>query len=721
MIKFNNKTRIFTLSNNHFSYAFYINEYGMLVKLYYGKAINELNKDSIDSINDLGGDVYRYFDVKEQKEECLNSNLSSQYATLEVPPNLSFDKRESLISLTHEDNSSVTDFRYVSHEIVKGKPVLNALPFIRDEDKQSETLVVTLKDIKDEIYLKMYYSVFDDLNVVVRHNEIINKTNKTIKINQAYSLCLDLNSNDFELVSLYGAYASDRLLEKQEIKHNRVVIEDNAGGKGFAHNPMAYLKDKSSGETIGFGLVYSSNFQFNFIGSEMNQTRVLLGMSNYNFEYPLKAKETFVTPEAVLIYAEDEDQLTHQFHDLIRNHLLRHKEKINKHTILLNSWEGSFMDFDTNKIISFIDKAEQMGVNLFVLDDGWFRNDDTYGLGDWKVDNKKIDLKKVIDYAHSKNIKFGLWVEPEQISFDSVLYKEHPNWALVDPSLDKVTSIRHQLVIDMTNKEVRDNIFDQLKAIFDKYDLDYCKWDFNRYLCEPYSPSLDKEYQKGIYHEFILGSYDLLSRFVKRYPNIVLETCSGGGGRFDMGMLFYSDQIWGSDETDAISRSEIQYSSNVFYPLRVLGSHVSQRKYLNIKEKAAIAMFGTFGYELDPLRLNKEDYELIKQSNQMYLDSEELIDDGDYYSLINPFENNFVSWMVVDKEKNAATVLFMNYRHINWRARFVTLKGLDPDKNYLNNLDNKVYKGDFYMNVGLNLSFGMTNFTPMVITLKAVK
>lgn len=721
MIKFNEKARIFTLSNGHFSYAFYINEYDMLVKLYYGKAIHELNKDNIDAINDLGGDVYRYFDVKKQKEECLDNHFSSQYATLEVPPNLSFDKRESLVSITHEDGSAVTDFRYVSHEIIKGKPELNNLPYIRDEEKEAETLIVTLKDIKDEIYLKMYYSILPDLNVIVRHNEIINKSKKAVKINQIYSLCLDLNSNDFELTSLYGAYASDRLIEKQEIKHNRIVIEDNAGGKGFAHNPMAYLKDKSSGETIGLGLVYSSNFQFNFIGSEMNQTRVLIGMSNYNFEYPLNKGGSFITPEAVLIYAENEDQMTHQFHDLIRNHLLRHKEKINKHTILLNSWEGSFMDFDTNKIISFIDKAEKMGVNLFVLDDGWFRNDDTYGLGDWKVEEKKIDLKRVIDYAHSKNIKFGLWVEPEQISFNSLLYKEHPNWALVDPSLDKVTSLRHQLVIDMTNKEVRDNIFNQLKAIFDKYDLDYCKWDFNRYLCEPYSASLDKEYQKCIYHEFILGSYELLNRFTSRYPNIILETCSGGGGRFDMGMLFYSDQIWGSDETDAISRSEIQYSSNIFYPLRVLGSHVSQRKYLNIKEKAAIAMFGTFGYELDPLKLSKEDYELIKESNRMYLESEELIDNGDYYPLINPFENNFVSWMVVDKAKNAATVLFMNYRHINWRARFIKLKGLDPEKNYLNSLDNKVYKGDFYMNVGLNLSFGMTNFIPMIITLKAIK
>lgn len=721
MIKFDKNGRIFTLSNKNLSYVFYVNEYDMLVKLYFGKRLSEIGKNHLDAFNELGGDVYRFYDVKKDKEQCLDEHLSNQYMSLEVPPFLSFDKREALISITHEDNSSVTDFRYFNHEIMQEKPSFSDLPFIRDEQKSSETLVITLKDIKDEIYLKMYYTIFSDVDVVVRHNEIINRSKKEIKINQAYSACLDLNSNNYELISLYGAYASDRLLERQDITHNRIVIEDNAGGKGFSHNPVAALKDKNSGECFGFGLVYSSNFQFSFTGSEMNQTRVLLGLSNYNFEYPLKENESFITPEAVLIYSANEDEMIHNFHDLIRNHLLRNQKKKDPHTILLNSWEGSYMDFDTEKILSFIDKAEKMGVNLFVLDDGWFRNDDTYGLGDWKVDTKKIDLHKVINYAHKKNMRFGLWIEPEQISFNSSLYKKHPEYALMDPSLEKVTSLRHQLVIDMTNKEVRDNIFEQINAIFDEYHLDYCKWDFNRSLCEPYSSSLEKRYQRVIFHKFILGTYDLLNRFVTRYPDVVLETCAGGGGRFDMGMLFYSDQIWGSDETDAISRSEIQYSSNYFYPLRVLGSHVSARKYLNIFEKAHIAMFGTFGYELDPNSLKEKDYELIKKANKLYLDNEYLVDNGDYYPLIDPSKNNFVSWMITSKDQTKAVVLFMNYRHINWRARFVKLKGLDPNKKYINSLDNKVYQGDFYMNVGLNLSMGMTNFSPMIIELKAIK
>ena len=720
MIKFDKKSRIFTLGNKNYSYIFYVNEYDMLIKLYYGKKINDLSEKHLDSINELYGDVYRIYNVKDDKEVCLNEHLSNQFMNMEVPPFLSFDKRDALISVTHSDNSSLTDFRYVSHEIISSKPKLDKLPYIRDNGS-AETLIITLKDFKEEIYLKMYYSVFEDLNVIVRHNEIINKSQKRIDINQAYSLCLDLNTNNFTLTSLYGIYASDRILEKQELKHNKIVIEDNAGGKGFSHNPMAYLKDKDSQEVIGFGLVYSSNFQFKFTSSEMEQLRVVIGMSDYNFSYPLDKDASFVTPEAVLIYAKDEDELTQQYHDLIRNHLLRNKIKPYKNTILLNSWEGSYFDFDTNKIISFIDKCEELGINLFVLDDGWFRNDDTYGLGDWKPIEEKIDLHKVIDYAHQKNMKFGLWIEPEQISFNSKLYKNHKDYALIDPSIEEVTSLRHQLVLDMTNKEARDNIFKQIKDIFDKYPIDYCKWDFNRSLSEAYSPTLDQKYQRAIYHQFILGTYELLDRFTKRYPNIILETCSGGGGRFDMGMMFYSDQIWASDETDAISRSEIQYATNIFYPLRVIGSHVSNRKYLNILEKAKVAMFGTFGYELDPNNLTEEDKELVKQANQLYLDNESLIDEGDYYSLINPYENNFVSWEVVAKNKESAVVFFMNYRHINWRSRFIKLKGLDKDKEYLNSLDNKVYKGDYYMNVGLNLSFGMLSYTPNIIKLKEIK
>ena len=412
------------------------------------------------------------------------------------------------------------------------------------------------------------------------------------------------------------------------------------------------------------------------------------------------------------------DDITHTFHDFVRNHLLRKLPEEKRKCILLNSWEGNMFDFNTEKILSFLKKGKEMGIDLFVLDDGWFRNDDTYGLGDWNVDQRKIDLHKVIDEAHQLGIRFGLWIEPEQISFASHLYEENEDFALYDHSLQKPTTLRHQFVLDLTNEKARDTVFAEISRIFDEYRLDYCKWDFNRMLTEAHSSTYQKKYG-SIFHQFVMGSYDLLDRFVKRYPNVILETCSGGGGRFDFGMLYYSHQIWASDETDVIPRSEIQYSTNLFYPMQCIGAHISARKLLSISEKGALAMFGTFGYELNPLLLNQNDMEEVHLANKRFLENYDIIMKGDYYPLLNPFEGNFIAWEMVNKEKDNAVVYFMNYRHINWRARFIKLRGLDPNKQYHNNLDNLYHSGAYYEQIGLNLSVGMPSFTPQIIELRA--
>ncbi len=725
MIHFDPQGKIFTLGNERFRYVFHINAAGVPAKLYFGRPISPITENEVRAASNLAGDVYAYLDTKTNEEHIFdNPYFNGQTSAVEVPPHNSFDKRNSLIAINHDDDSSVTDFRYVRHEITKGKPTFADMPYIRDEDCTAETLMVELKDSRDEIYLRCFYSVFPDVDVLIRHNEIINKTGHDIHLTRAYSLCLDLQSNDYSLISLHGTYASDREVEEQDVFHNEIVLEENAGAKGFYHNPMAMLRkhDASNdhGEVIGIGLVYSSNFKISVMGTQMETIRVLAGMSDYDFYAPIAPNETFVTPEAFLVYSSQGiDKATHGFHDLIRNHLLRKVPEGMEKIVLLNSWEGNMFDFDTDKIIASLNAAKRMGVNLFVLDDGWFRNNDTYGLGDWKLDTEKIDLKKAIDHAHALGIRFGLWVEPEQINFNSDLYREHPEYALFDPRIDHPTTLRHQFVLDMTNPEARDNVFAKIEAIFAEYELDYCKWDFNRMLTEAYSKTLDRRYQHEIYHRFVLGSYKMLDRFVKRFPNVLLETCSGGGGRFDMGMLFYSHQIWASDETDVVPRSSIQYSTNLFYPMKVIGAHVSARKLLSIKEKGALAMFGTFGYELDPCGFGQSKFDEVKIANKRFLDNHDTIFEGDYYPLMDPYKTNFVSWMCVDKSKDSAVIYFMNYRHINWRARFLKLRGLDPKKTYRNNLDGKAYPGDFYMEVGLNLSDGMPSLTPYVIELKA--
>ena len=721
MIKFLQENKIFKLENKNISYVMHVNEYGMLIKLYFGKKISDFNLAQIESIQNIYGDTYSYYDIKENKE-VSNPKLDPWSLLSEVPSNLSHDKRESLVIINHEDNSSLTDFRYVSHNIFKGRPEMKGLPHLKVDESNCETLEVILKDIKDEIYLHCYYTILSDLDVIVRHNEVVSKSKNTVHLNRLFSQVLDLPSSDYNLISLHGAYASDKLFEETKLTHNKIVIEDVTGGKGFSNSSVYMLREKEAsidqGEVIGGGLIYSNNFKMTFQRTQMEQLRVTIGMNDYNFDALLNEGDTYVSPESFVAYTDKGiNEMTHIFHDLNRRYLLRKLPKSMQKSILLNSWEGCMFDFNTQKIIDMLDKSKQMGVNLFVLDDGWFRNDDTYGLGDWVIDESKIDLAKVIDYAHSLGIKFGLWVEPEQISFNSNLYRKHPEYALFDPSIDKPTTLRHQFVLDVTNAEARDNVFNQISKIFDKYEIDYCKWDFNRMLTEAYSKTLPREKQKEIFHLFALGTYDLLNRFITRYPDIVLETCSGGGGRFDLGMAYYSHQIWGSDETDPIPRTEIQFSANMFFPLRMMGAHVSNRKTLNVKEKASVAMFGTFGYELDPTKISDNDIALALESNEVFLRNKELIDEGDYYSLISPFDSNFVSWEVVSKTKDKAIIFFLNYRHINWRSRFLKIYGLEQESYYYNSLDGQTYKGEYYMNVGLNLSMGRANLTPTLVEL----
>lgn len=728
MINYFKDKKLFILSNNDFSYAFYVNEIGVLVKLYFGKPIKFLEEYHFKEINDVGFDIYNYYSLKDNKEYGMNDDYFSGYGSLlEIPTFLTYDKRTPLIIINHDDNSSLTDFRYVSHKVIPGKENLAEMPYFKGNQNECETLKVLLKDIKDEIYLEASYTIFKDLNVLVRKNKIINKSKKAIKILKAGSLNLDLPSNDYKLISVHGIYATDRSIEENEIKHNTISISDNAGAKGFYHNPMCMLKKNDAtdtfGEVIGCGLLYSGNFNFEFMGTNLEGIRATFGINAENFEWILNSEEEFNTPECALIYSSrGTDFVTNTFHDLIRNHLLRKVEGFEK-TILLNSWEGIYMNFDTEKIINFIDLCPKFGINMFVLDDGWFgkRNSDDSSLGDWYINKDKIDLKKCVEYAHSKNIKFGIWIEPEMISYNSDLFRKNPQYALFDRS-ENPTVLRHQFVLDIINEKARNQVLDDIFKVFDECHFDYCKWDFNRLLTEVYSSSLKKEEQKEIYHLFTLATYDMLNKFINRYPNVLLETCAGGGGRFDMGMLFYSSQIWGSDETDAVCRTTIQYATNMFYPLKTIGAHISNRKFLSIKEKGAVAMFGTYGYEIDITKLTDKDLGEVEIANKRFLENKDLIDNGDYFGLIDPFkDNNLVSFEVVSKEKDRAIIFYMNYRQFNWGSKYLKLKGLDPNKKYINDLNNQVYYGDFYANVGLNLSTGMLSFTPLLITLKEVK
>ena len=720
MIYFNKKTNIFHLHNKEFSYYIGINPLGILIHLYSGEFLSELYPERV---TERYAERFAFLDG--DKEVCDENYYYSELSSLhECASNLKADRRGSFITIEHHNNSTITDFRYHSHKIIKGKVNPNGLPHFKASESECETLIITLKDVNEEIYLELNYTLFKDLNVLIRSNKLINKTSNLIKLKRISSLELDIPNKDYEVLSLHGTWANDREVEINKVTHAGMIIDENHGARGFKHNPGILLKEKNStldyGEVYGFNLVYSGNFKYEIGLDQWDQVRLLAMLNDDTFSFNLAKNETFETPECVMVYSNSGiNKVSQTFHDLIRDNLIEKEFVKKERPILINSWEGFYFDFDTNRIKKLIDEAKEVNIDLVVLDDGWFgkRNADNSSLGDWTVNNEKINLKEVIEYAHSKGMKFGLWVEPEMISYDSDLYRAHPEFALFNRD-HKPTLLRHQLVLDLTNDGVVDYVFDKLKNIFDNYPIDYCKWDFNRHLAD--IGTFDNNNEGEIYHRFILGTYKLLSKFKERYPHILLETCSAGGGRFDLGMLYYSPQIWCSDNTNPYSRVLIQYATNIFYPLSTIGSHVSADKALNIQDKAIVAAFGTFGYELDLSKLSEEDKAKIVEINKLIRDWHHIVTLGDYYAISSPFESNFSIFNIVSKDKKEALVFKFNFRPEQTKGRFIRVKGLDKNKNYFNSLTNDVYKGDFYMNVGINISAPIKEGMTMMFVLKEV-
>ena len=723
MIIFDSKNKIFNLCNENFSYIFCINKLGYLIHLYNGKKIGNIG---IERTNEIM--VERYATYDGTKEICDESYYFSQMGSrFECSSFLTANTRGSFASITHTDGTKLTNFLYHSHKTIYGKVDPKDLPHTRFNSKEDgETLIVTLKDVKEEIYLDLYYVIFRNLNVLVRFAKLINKTGKDIKINRISSFELNTPNDDYEIISLHGQWADDREIESTKITHSNLVVEDNRGARGFKQNPSVIVKNKNTsldyGECYGISLVYSGDFKIEARLDEYDNLKLFAGINDENFGFVLQNNEEFYTPECIFAYSSNGiNDLTHTFHDLARNHIIRKEFAFKERPLLINSWEPFLFDFDTEKIKKLIDDAKELDIDQVVLDDGWFgkRNNDRTSLGDWEVNEEKINLHEVIDYAHSKNIKFGLWIEPEMISPESNLMKEHPDFALFDRDVNP-TLMRHQLVLDLTRDDVVDYIFDKICKIFDNYEIDYCKWDFNRTLSECGSLSLPKERWDEINYRFMLGTYKLFNRFVERYPNILLESCASGGGRFDFGMLYYSPQIWTSDNTNPYDRVMIQYATNLFYPLSSLGAHVSASPALGMQEKAIISMFGTAGYELDPSKLTENEKEQVKTFNKLIKEWHYVITEGDYYAIKNPYEDNFAQWNVVTKDKKVSLVFSFNYKGVQSKSRFIKVKGLDKDKYYFNSLTNDVYKGEFYMNVGINISAPLKEGMTILVVLKQV-
>lgn len=706
-ISFNSEKKIFKLDSLNSTYAFQVFDEGYLIHLYYGAKIPD---DNLESMYYHG----RFASFSPSNEKVANKDFSPDMSPMEYSCEGAGDFRVSALAILNSDGNNVTDIRYTGHKIFNGKPEIKGLPSLYlNNENEAQTLEVYTEDKTTGAKITLIYTVFEDYSVITRSVVVENTSEKPFDIERVYSCCVEFPQMNYNMMHLYGKWLKERSLQIRHLAHGIQSIVSKRGSSSHYHNPFVALADDKAtedyGEVYGFNLVYSSNFSAEIEVDSSNSTRLIMGINPESFGWHLEKNEKFFSPEVVMVYSnEGIGGMSRTFHDIYRNNLIRGYWKNRKRPILINSWEACYFDFDDDKIVSFAERAKEMGIEMLVMDDGWFgeRNDDTSSLGDWFVNEKKLKggLGSLIERIRALGLKFGIWYEPEMISPESQLFKEHPDWCVHVPNRDKSIA-RQQYVIDMSRKDVRDNIFNQIYGLLSKYPVDYLKWDFNRNITEAGSALLPPERQKEFFHRFILGTYELMGRITKAFPEMLLENCSGGGGRFDPGMLSFSPQIWCSDNTDPIERLTIQFGSSMCYPDLCMGAHVSACDRTNIDTRANVALWGTFGYELDPNKMSEEDKEAVKKQIKKYHKFYDIIHSGDLYRIISPFENHYRAvWQFVSKDKNKTVLTSVVMRKPESPAFFVRLKGLDPNKYYIDEDDGGVYSGALLMNAGLDLT-----------------
>lgn len=706
-ITFYKEKKIFKLDTATSSYVIQIYKGNIIHCLYYGGLIPDVNftdyvfRDWIAAFSPASPWV---------DEEHYSMDIAPlEYSGFGVG-----DFRKTAVAIKNNDGNNCTDFRYVSHNIYKGKHKLSGIPSTyANDDDECMTLDIYTQDEVTGAQAILTYTVFENYGVMTKSVKLINNSNNSLTVEKAYSASINLNGMDYDMYHLYGCHVRERNMEITPLTHGHTSISSTRGSSSHQHNPFCAIASKKAtedwGEAYGFNLVYSGSFDITADCDFYGTTRINIGINPDGFNWKLNPGEEFQTPEVVCVYSTNGlGEMSRTFHRFYSNNLIRGKWKNTKRPLLINSWEAAYFDFDTDKLVAFAKEAKELGIEMLVMDDGWFghRNDDTSSLGDWYVNEKKLPggLNVLIEKVNALGLKFGIWFEPEMISPNSDLFRAHQDWYLHVPNR-KGSLGRNQYVIDMTRKDVRDNIYDQMKNILSKYKIDYVKWDFNRNLSEAGSSLLPAENGEEIFHRFVLGTYELMEKITSEFPDVLLENCSGGGGRFDPAMLYFSPQIWTSDNTDPIDRIPIQFGTSMCYPASTMGAHVSMCERTDFNTRGRVALWGTFGYELDPREISEEDKITVKKQIEEYHKSYDLIHNGDLYRLINPWENKMrAAWEFVSPDKSKAMFTVVIMRQDLSRTLFLRLKGLDPNKYYKREDNGEIYSGALLMNAGLSLS-----------------
>lgn len=718
-ITFNETTRIFTLTTAHTTYQMQADAQGYLLHLYYGaRTAGEM--DYLLNYGDRG--------FSGNPNSAGNNRTYSLDALPQEYPSLGTgDFRNYALNIENADGSQCCNLVYITHEIEAGKYTLKGLPFVRAEENEAETLKIILEDPVTKVELHLLYGVLEKEDIITRSVIIKNAGKAPVTVKKAQSACLDFLHGDYDLIKFHGRHAMERNMERMPVSHESIRIGSRRGTSSHQYNPGVILAGKNtnedSGSCYGMLFVYSGNFLVEAEKDQYDQTRIQMGLTDELFAYPLEAGAEFTAPEVILSYTNKGlSRLSQQYHHCIMNHICQGKYVHANRPVLINSWEAAYFDFTGDTIVELAKEAKALGIDMVVMDDGWFgkRNDDNSSLGDWYVNEEKLGgtLTKLIERVNAEGVKFGIWIEPEMVSEDSDLYREHPDWAITIPGRKPVRS-RNQLVLDFSRKEVRDEIFKRICAVLDQGNVEYIKWDMNRSLADIYA--------SNVTYDYVLGVYDFLEKLTNRYPDILIEGCSGGGGRFDAGMLYYTPQIWCSDNTDAINRTRIQYGTSFFYPVAAMGSHVSAvpnhqtGRVTSMHTRGVAAMSGTFGYELNPALLNAKEKAEIRAQLAQYREYQELIREGDYYRLSNPFQDNFAAWMVVSDDRSKALVSVIRLTaEANPPAAYVTLKGMEEDAFYREKTTGKVYPGAALMEAGILLPAAVSEYEAYQIELERV-
>ncbi|EHK2400578.1 alpha-galactosidase [Clostridium perfringens] len=709
-INYNENFKTFHLRTKNTSYVLKVMETGHLSHLYWGRKLKADNLEYFVRRRGFGSFAADTDNISGFQLELISQECPTFGAT---------DLRSPSLEFQYEDGTSATDLRYNSHRIYEGKQRLSGLPAVYVESAEEATsLEITLVDSLKNLEVILIYNVFENFDAITRSLKIVNNSDEKINIERVLSANVDFTTDEFDFIQLSGSWGRERHILRNPLRSGSQAIESRRGASSHAQNPFMALCSKDAneeyGDVYGFSLVYSGNFLANVEVDMYRNARAQIGINPFDFKWLLESKEEFQAPEVVLVYSSKGlNGMSQIYHNLYRKRLCRGNYRDKVRPILINNWEATYFDFNEVKIKEIAKEASKLGMELFVLDDGWFgnRNDDKSSLGDWFVNEEKLKggLSKLAKDINNMGLKFGLWFEPEMISPISKLYEKHPNWCIHIPGRTR-SQARSQLILDLSMKEVCDYIIESVSKILESSNISYVKWDMNRNMTEVGSLGLTSERQRETAHRYILGLYRVMEEITSRFPNVLFESCSGGGGRFDPGILYYMPQTWTSDDTDAIERLKIQFGTSMVYPPISMGCHVSAipnhqaNRTTPLETRGVSAMAGNFGYELDITKLSEEEKEELKEQISLYKEIRETVQFGALYRLKSPFNSNEVAWMMISEDKNEVVVSYVRqWALVNESFRNLKLTALDKDSEYEIIGEDIVLSGDELMYIGLNI------------------